>query len=176
MAVATKTLVSDPAYKWAAFALFVAAATILTALGSEHIGGYAPCPLCLTQRWAYYAGVPLLFLGLVLLSANQRGLAAAVFFLVALAFLANAGVAVFHAGVEWKYWPGPDTCTGSAIAPLSTGGGQGVLAGLADVRVIRCDEAPFRVLGLSMAGWNALVCLLLMAAGLKAAMGAAERS
>ncbi|MEZ5844535.1 MAG: disulfide bond formation protein B [Hyphomicrobiaceae bacterium] len=175
MAVATRRLASTPAYQWGGFTLFVATATILAALASEHIGGYAPCPLCLMQRWAYYAGIPLLFLGLVLVSAGQRGLAATVFFVVALAFLANAGLAVFHAGVEWKFWPGPDTCAGNAMAPLTGSAGQGVLGGLNDVRVIRCDEAPFRVLGLSMAGWNAIVCLALMVGALKAAMAAAER-
>ncbi len=176
MAAATKSLASSPAYQWGGFALFGALAVLLTALAFEHIGGLAPCPLCLMQRWAYYAAIPLLFLALVLNSTGQRGLAAAIFFVVAMAFLANAGLAVYHAGVEWKYWPGPDTCAGNALAPLSSGGGTGVLSGLGDVRVIRCDEPAWQLFGLSMAGWNAIVCLGLMAAALNAAMASADRN
>ena len=176
MAVATRTLSAAPSYKWGGFALLLALAAIFGALAFEHVGGYSPCPLCLMQRWAYYAGVPLLFAALVLASSMQRGLAAALFFLVALGFLANAGLGVYHSGIEWKFWPGPDTCAGSAVAPLSSGGGQGVLAGLSDVRVIRCDEAPWRLLGLSFAGWNAVISLALMLAGLKAAFAASERA
>ena len=139
--------------------LFLAAAVvILTALAFERFGGYAPCPLCLQQRYAYYAGVPALFLALVLLSAGYARLAAAVFLLVAAAFLANAGLGTYHAGAEWKFWPGPDTCAG-APQPLSTGGG--LLKDLATTRVIRCDEAPWHFLGLSFAGWNVVASVLL---------------
>lgn len=149
----------DPAYKWGAAALFAAVVIILTALGFEHIGGYRPCPLCLQQRYAYYAGIPLLFGALVLVSMDQQRLAGALFALVAAGFLANAGLALYHAGVEWRLWAGPDTCQ-LALEPLATGPG-GLLKQLETVRVIRCDEAPWRFLGLSFAGWNAVLSLLL---------------
>lgn len=149
----------DPAYRWGAAALVAAAAVILAALGFEHIGGYRPCPLCLQQRYAYYAGIPVLFGGLVLLSTGQRKLAGALFALVAAAFLVNAGLGVYHAGVEWKLWAGPETCQ-LALEPLSSGSG-GLLKQLENVRVIRCDEAPWQFLGLSFAGWNAVLSLLL---------------
>jgi disulfide bond formation protein DsbB len=154
------------AYRMGALVLFAAAVVILAALAFEHIGGYTPCPLCLQQRYAYYAGVPMLFLALVLLSARRPHAAAAVFLVVALAFLANAGLGTYHAGVEWKLWPGPDTCAG-APQPLSTGGG--LLKDLATTRVIRCDEAPWQFLGLSLAGWNVVACLLLAAGAVSAA-------
>ena len=104
------------AYQAGSLVLFAALATIVTALGFEHLGGYEPCELCLEQRWAYYIGIPLLFGGLVLLSSEMPRWAAAIFFVVALGFLGNAGLGVYHAGVEWKFWPGPQTCssTGSA--------------------------------------------------------------
>ena len=76
-------------YRIGALVLFVAVGAILTALGFEHIGGYQPCPLCLQQRWAYYAGIPLLFAALVLVASHKPKMAAVLFFLVALAFLAN---------------------------------------------------------------------------------------
>ena len=102
------------AYRIGALVLFAAAAVILTALAFEHFGGYAPCPLCLQQRYAYYAGVSALFFALVLLSAGHTRMVAAVFLAVALIFLANAVLGAYHTGVEWKFWPGPDTCAGTA--------------------------------------------------------------
>ena len=149
-----------PAYRAGGASLFLAAAVILTALAFERFGGYVACPLCLQERYAYYAGVPALFLALVLLSAGRTNAAAAIFALVALAFLANAGLGTYHAGAEWKFWPGPDTCGGSQ--PLSTGAG-GLFKDLATTRVIRCDEAPWHFLGLSFAGWNVVASLLLAA-------------
>jgi disulfide bond formation protein DsbB len=150
-----------PVYRAGALVLFAAAAVILTALAFEHFGGYAPCPLCLQQRYAYYAGVPTLFLALVLLSAGHTRAAAVVFLAAALGFLGNAGLGTYHAGVEWKFWPGPDTCAATA-QPLSTGAG-GLFKDLASTRVIRCDEAPWHFLGLSFAGWNVIASLLLAA-------------
>jgi disulfide bond formation protein DsbB len=148
----------SPSYRVGALVLFAAAAVIVTALAFEHLGGYVACPLCLQERYAYYAGVPALFLALVLLSAGRTGAAAAVFVLVALAFLANAGLGTYHAGAEWKFWPGPDTCGGSQ--PIGSGAG-GLFKDLATTRVIRCDEAPWHFLGLSFAGWNVVASVLL---------------
>jgi len=147
------------AYRAGALVLFVASAVILTALAFEHFGGYVPCPLCLQQRYAYYAGVPALFFALVLLSAGHTRAAAMVFFAFALAFLANATLGGYHAGVEWKFWPGPDTCSATQ-QPLSTGAG-GLFKDLATTRVVRCDEPVWQFLGLSFAGWNVLASLLL---------------
>lgn len=94
------------AYRWGALTLAAALAGILTALGFQHLGGVDPCALCFQQRYAYYAGIPALFAALVLLSAGRRREAALLFFLVFLAFLANAGLGTYHAGAEWKFWPG----------------------------------------------------------------------
>ena len=158
----------SPAYRIGALVLFAAAAVILTALAFERFGGYTPCPLCLQERWAYYASIPALFVALVLLSAGRTNAATVVFGLVALAFLANAGLGTYHAGAEWKFWPGPDTCGGSQ--PISTGAG-GLFKDLATTRVIRCDEAPWHFLGLSFAGWNAVASLVL---AIGAALSAAK--
>lgn len=155
------------AYRTGGLVLFAAVVVIGTALAFEHLGGYSPCPLCLQQRYAYYAGIPALFLALVLVAAERPRLAALVFAAVALAFLANAGLATYHAGVEWKLWEGPDTCAAGALQPLSKGGG--LLGDLAKTRVIRCDEAPWHFAGLSFAGWNVVACLLLAAGAASAA-------
>lgn len=157
------------AYRYGGMALFLAAAVILAALGFEHLGGYAPCPLCLMQRYAYYAAIPLLFIAMALVTEMPR-LAGFLFFAVALAFLANAGLGVYHAGVEWKFWPGPDTCGTAQGLPASP---ADLLRGLAETRVIRCDEPAWTFAGLSMAGWNAVVALVISTLALKAAFLAA---
>jgi len=166
MTVALPDPTVHAAYKAGAWALLLVGAAILGALAFQHIGGILPCELCLEQRYAYYAGVPLLFIALVLLSAGQRRPAALLFSLVALAFLANAALGVYHAGVEWHFWPGPAACTGAQ--PLSTSVG-GLLDALPSTSVIRCDEAAWRLGGISLAGWNVAVSLLVLAMSLRAA-------
>jgi disulfide bond formation protein DsbB len=164
----------DPAYRAGGFALFLAVAAILAALAAQHIWGLEPCPLCLQQRYAYYAGIPILFVALVLVAAEYPRLASLLFAVVALAFLANAALAGYHAGVEWKFWPGPDTCsqTPGALQPL---GGGSLLNDLSKTRVIRCDEASWRLFGLSFAGWNVINSLIICVATLQAALAAAPR-
>jgi disulfide bond formation protein DsbB len=160
----------SPSYQAGALVLLTAIAVILVALAFEHFVGLPPCPLCLEQRYAYYAGIPALFAALALLAAGWPRVSAAVFLLVAAAFLANSGLGAYHAGVEWKLWAGPDSCAGTT-APLG-GGGRGILDQLSTTRVIRCDEAPWHLLGISLAGWNALASLGLSAGSLSAALKA----
>jgi len=165
---------NDPAYRAGGFALALAVLAILTALGFEHLGGLEPCPLCLQQRYAFYVGIPGLFLALVLVAAEYRRIAGALFLAVGLAFLANSGLAAYHAGVEWKFWPGPDTCaldTGS-LKPL---GGGNLLDDLANARVVRCDEAAWRFLGMSFAGWNVIGSFIIFVAALRAGLAASGR-
>jgi disulfide bond formation protein DsbB len=118
----------------------------------QYVIGLAPCPLCLEQRDAFYISVPLA--ALVWLGSEygaSRKVIVAGFVVIALAMLWNSGLAVYHAGVEWKFWPGPTDCSG----PLNNLGGPGGLMGrLQNIHVVRCDEAAWRFLGLSLAGWN----------------------
>jgi disulfide bond formation protein DsbB len=143
----------------------VALATIMTAHAFETIGGYAPCPLCLQQRYAYYFGVPASAIAFFAARAEAAGIARILLLLIALAFLANAVVGVYHAGVEWKWWEGPATCAGGFDLTWGEGG-------IVDTPVIRCDEASWRFLFLSFAGWNAVVSAVLAAV---AAWGAAQK-
>lgn len=164
---------AQPAYRAGAFALMLALGAILAALAFEFYGGYDPCSLCRMQRWAYYAGVPALFLALVLVAAERPKFAALLFFAVSLGFLANAGLGIYHSGVEWKFWPGPDTCT-ATLKPLAPGAG-GLLDKLATTVVARCDVASWRLAGLSFAGWNVLTSFVTFIASLQAAFAASER-
>src|SRR5262245_66568441 len=96
--------------------LLAAAAVILAALGFEYIGGYVPCPMCLQQRYAYYAGIPALVGALALLRSGRTMPAAGIFLLVGAAFLINAGLGVYQAGAEWKLWDLP-ACDVSGTLP-----------------------------------------------------------
>jgi disulfide bond formation protein DsbB len=134
----------------AALIIFVVAlATILGAWLFQYFG-YAPCPLCLKQRWAYYGAIPLALVAFLLADRNAAA-AKGILYLVALIWIASMIFGIYHAGVEWKWWPGPDTCGGD------------ISGGLPDLSgpVIRCDEAAIRILGLSLAGWNAVISLFL---------------
>jgi disulfide bond formation protein DsbB len=172
MAIRSMPIMHTSAYRMGALALLLSVGVILTALGFEYIGGYLPCPLCEMQRYAYYAAIPLLFLALVLVATERPGLACLVFGLVGLAYLANAGLGVYHAGAEWKFWPGPTACA-AASGNLATSAGS-LLKDLERVQVVRCDEAAWRLLGLSFAGWNVLISLFLCAVSLRAAVASRQ--
>ena len=130
----------------AAILLFVIAlATILGAWFFEAMG-YAPCPLCLKQRWAYYAAIPLALL-IALLAKPGFSYARHGLVLLGLIWIGSAIFGAYHAGVEWKFWVGPTTC-GGAIG-----------GGLPDLSkpVISCEDAAIRIFGLSLAGWNVVI-------------------
>jgi disulfide bond formation protein DsbB len=137
----------------------VGSATILGAWFFQFGLGLRPCPLCLEQRYAYYFAIPLAVL--VLLGetvGSQRKVLLAALFIIALGMLWNAGLAGYHAGVEWKWWAGPQDCSG----PLdSLGSANDLLGSLEKVNVVRCDEAAWRFLGLSLAGYNVLISFAL---------------
>jgi disulfide bond formation protein DsbB len=142
---------------------------IAGALVIEHGFGYVPCMLCLWQRWPYYLGVPLAALvAVVALQGKQPTLVRAELVLIAATFLVGAGLGVHHAGVEWGFWPGPAACGGGSVAPTNAGG---LMAQMQATRIVPCDAAAFRILGLSLAGWNVLVCLGLAAIAAWGALG-----
>jgi disulfide bond formation protein DsbB len=133
--------------------------------------GLAPCPLCLTQRIAYYIAVPT---ALVLAGLSARGLRTVSrlgLALLALLMLGNAGIAGYHAGIEWGLWIGPTACSGGAPVVVSD-----IMSALKTAHVPRCDEAAWRLLGLSMAGWNALIALSLAAIAALGATGGRRRA
>jgi disulfide bond formation protein DsbB len=128
-----------------------------SALAIEHIGGIPPCPLCLDQRIAYYAAIPLAALA-VLLARSAPLWSRLLLAVVAAGFLFNAGLGVYHAGIEWGFWPGPDACSG--MAPLATSA-DALLESLKKPSVVRCDAAALRILGISLAGYSALLSVFL---------------
>jgi disulfide bond formation protein DsbB len=147
---------NNPARYALAF-LVIAVATILGALGFEHIGGYQPCALCLMQRTPYYLGFPLAALTIIALMMNwPRGLVLLLFAGLAVLALYNAGLGIYHSGVEWRRWEGPASCT--ATGDL---GGGSIIERLKNEVPPSCTDAVWRFLGLSFAGWNVIVSLVL---------------
>ena len=151
----------SPAMAAALAVLVIAAATIAGAWYFQLVLGLQPCPLCLEQRYAYYLAIPLAALTAVAAGQNApRSLVIAGLAILALAALANAVLGAYHAGVEWKFWPGPSDCTG----PVGNLGSAGSLLDRLDTtKVVMCDEVQWTFLGLSLAGYNALISLLMAA-------------
>lgn len=130
------------------------------AFAFQYIGGLAPCQLCLWQRWPHAAAIAI---GLVALLTGWRGLA----WLGALAALATAGIGIFHVGVEQLWWEGLASCTAGSIEGISA---ADLLDPSKDVAaVVRCDEIAWQMLGVSMAGWNAILSVVLAGIWVKAA-------
>lgn len=137
------------------------AALLLGAFGFQHLGGLAPCKMCLWQRWPHAAAI---IIGAILLAGGHRALA----WLGALAAAVTAGIGIYHAGVEWRWWPGPSSCTGGGM-DLGTMTGGDLLSMDGPMGVVMCDEVVWQMAGLSMAGWNAVISLGLAAIWIAAA-------
>jgi disulfide bond formation protein DsbB len=152
---------ANPAFTAALAIAIIAAATLAGAWFFQLVLDIRPCPLCLEQRYAYYLAVPL---GALVAFAAARDAPRAVLYaglaILAAAALGNAGLGAYHAGVEWGLWQGPTDCSG----PVGNLGNAGnLLERLDTVKVIRCDEVQWRFLGLSLAGYNVLISLLMAA-------------
>jgi disulfide bond formation protein DsbB len=126
-------------------------ALLLAAFGFQIIGGLAPCPLCLWQRWPHAVAV---ILGFLILVFPARWIAA----VGALAMITGAGIGLWHAGIELKWWPGPGTCTAPVAGDMDPGE---LLDQILAAPVVLCDEVAWSLLGISMAGWNAIASAVL---------------
>jgi disulfide bond formation protein DsbB len=154
----------------AVFIIVIGAATLATVFYYQYMLGYQPCPLCLDQRKAFYVSIPLaVLLWLGAGHGASRKVMMFGFAAVALAMLWNAGLSAYHAGVEWKLWAGPSDCSGPINGFGTT---TDLLKSLQGIHIPRCDQAAWRFLGISFAGYDVLVSLALViaaGAGLKAA-------
>ena len=152
----------------AAIGFVVSLVTILGAWGFELIGGYVPCPLCLTQRIPYYVAVPVALFA-VATARPRPAIGRMLLGLFGLVMLVSTGLGAYHAGVEWGFWPGPSSCAVSGTETLSV---EDLQAGIAEARVVPCDAVQWRFAGLSFAGWNALISLGLATIALGATLRA----
>jgi disulfide bond formation protein DsbB len=146
----------------AALAIFViSAATLAGAWYFQLVEKLPPCPLCLEERIAYHVVIPLsLLMAIAALVRAPKSLLTVGFVVIIIAMLANTVLGTYHAGVEWRWWAGPTDCTGP-LTDLNAGGS--LLSQLNSIHVVRCDEAAWRFLGISLAGYNALISLFLAA-------------
>jgi disulfide bond formation protein DsbB len=163
----------DPPRAAAAIVAVVGLAAIGGFLFFEHVMRLPPCPLCLEQRIPYYVSVPLA--ALLWLAAGygaSRKVLTLGFAAIAAAMLWDSGLAAYHAGVEWKFWQGPQDCSGPVNA---IGSARDLLGSLQRITIVRCDEAAWRFLGLSLAGWNVPLALALAAVAAWGAKGALAR-
>jgi disulfide bond formation protein DsbB len=131
----------------------VSNALLLGAFAFQYLGGLPPCEMCVWQRWPHGAAILLGAGGglLVATGALPAKAARTLAWLAVIALVITGAIGVFHAGVEWKLWPGPSHCTGVGD-PRSF-----------DIVIVRCDEAAWRLLGLSLAGYNAIFSFIVAA-------------
>jgi disulfide bond formation protein DsbB len=130
-------------------ALLLPLSLILGALASQYMGGLYPCELCHWQRWPHYAAIPLSALAFVIPGRSQRtGLVA----MAMLAILISGLIGVYHAGVEYHWWPNFAPCA-------STMSGTGTIEDILAMPVISCDQPQWTLAGISLAGFNALLSL-----------------
>jgi len=152
---------ANPALTAASAIALIAAATLAGAWFFQLALEILPCPLCLEQRYAYYFAVPF---GVLVAFAAAKGAPRPLLLvglaILALAALGNAGLGAYHSGVEWGFWQGPTDCSGPIV---DFGNAGSLLDRLDKVKVIRCDEVQWRFLGISLAGYNVLISLLMAA-------------
>jgi disulfide bond formation protein DsbB len=148
----------------AAFTVFVIAlATLLGAWYFQFFLGYPPCPLCLQQRIPYYVVIPLaLIVAIAAWAGAPRRLITAGLAVILVAVVCGAALGVYHAGVEWHFWPGPADCSGP-LADLGSGGSLLEQLQNPTTHIVRCDQAAWRLLGISLAGYNVLISLAMAA-------------
>ena len=128
-------------------AMIGSALLLLGAFAFQHIGGLAPCKMCIWQRWPHGAAI---VIGLTALALPVALLLLA----GALAAALTGAIGVYHMGVERGWWKGPDTCTSGDISNLSS---DDLLNQIMSAPLVRCDDVAWQMLSLSMAGWNAVI-------------------
>jgi len=134
-----------------ALALLVPAALLAGAFGSEHLGGLYPCEMCWWQRWAHIAALAFALLSLAPLPDRGRSLV----WLAAAAILTSGAIGAYHAGVEAKIFEGFTECTSTGTGASA----EEMLEQIMNAPMVRCDEVQWSFLGISMAGWNAILSL-----------------
>lgn len=125
-------------------------ALMLGALAFQYIGGMPPCKMCIWQRWPHVIAI---VLGIIVFFVPKRIIA----LVAGLVVFVGAGIGVYHAGVEQKWWQGPTSCTGSGLTTSDN-----LLDFSAPVKLVLCDEIVWDLFGVTMAGWNALFSLVLV--------------
>lgn len=148
----------------------ISAITLMTVYASQYIGGLFPCPLCLYQRWPWWAALGFAAVATMpILSASARSILVA---LAGLSILIGAGIAVFHVGVEQHWWPGLASCGEGGQSPTSIDQLQQMM----NQPAVSCDTPAWTMFGISMAGYNAILSIVVGLWALIAAIGHFRRA
>lgn len=134
---------------------FGSMAVLLGAFAFQHIGGLAPCKMCLWQRWPHAAALPLAALSVAIPGALLP-------ILGLLSALITAGIGVYHTGVERDWWEGPTSCSGTGPG-LGGMSGSDLLSLDSAPALVMCDQVSWSLIGLSMASWNTVASLVIVA-------------
>jgi disulfide bond formation protein DsbB len=134
-------------------ALLLPLALLAGAFGSQYLGGLVPCEMCWWQRYPHIAAIVLAALAFTAPAESTRSRTLTL--LAALAIALSGAIGVYHAGVELKVFEGFTTCTATAKG----GSTADLFRQIAGAPLIRCDQVQWSFLGISMAGWNAIVSL-----------------
>lgn len=165
----TPVMSQFPLSRWPLIMAGFSLSMLLGAWGFEYIGGYAPCALCLDQRYIHMGVISLglaMGIGLILKPSLAR-FAPWTIFAVAAVLIYSAGFAGWHAGIEYGWWAGPPSCTAGALTSVSP---EDILRALSgELRPPMCDEASWTLFGISMAGYNAMISAVM--AGVSIFMG-----
>ena len=146
---------------WLLLATGGSAGLLLGAFAFQYLGGLAPCKMCIWQRWPHGLAI---VIGLI---AWRAGIFA---WLGGLVVAVGAGIGFYHAGVETGLFSGPDSCTSGPIGNQSA---EELLASILNTPLVRCDEIAWSLFGISMAGWNAVLSVVLVVFWIKAAIAKA---
>ena len=139
------------------FVLLASAAVLGGAYGFQYLGRLAPCELCLAQRWPWAIAI---VIALVATLAGSRAALPWVAFGLGLVFLAGTGLGFYHVGVEQHWFQGPTACTAAGAAADSL---AALKAQILKTQPVRCDEVPWALFGISLAGWNFLASIVMAA-------------
>jgi disulfide bond formation protein DsbB len=129
--------------------VLVPAALLAGAYGSQYLGGLHPCEMCYWQRWPHFAALAFGLGSYALSGLPDRG--RSLVWLAALSILVSGGIGAYHFGVELGIFEGLTRCA-------NLGGGD-ALARALGAPMIRCDAVQYEFLGISIAGWNAIISL-----------------
>jgi disulfide bond formation protein DsbB len=157
MAVTTRT--------FAGFVLVVSAAVLGAALLSQYWGGLMPCELCLRQRWPWAAAITI---AIVVLLVGDRAALPWVALVFGIVFAVGASFAFYHVGVEQHWFAGPSACTASGTGHAKTVEEMKRL--IMNSAPVQCDEVQWSLFGVSMAGWNLVASLAMVASCIAAAL------
>lgn len=174
--ISLSALISLVLKRWPLVALLSSALMLALAHGFELFANLAPCPLCLHQREVYWTAICVSLLALLVerMASNRLALVS-LNLLLSLTFAAGVMIAGFHAGVEFKWWPGLAEC--GLAKPESPISGSDLLGALSkSMDVPACDKVAWSFLGISMAGWNMLVSLKLTIWSLIATFAGQQKS